>query len=187
MTLSKTVWTKLLFVLVLGFAVSACDSDDPDEDGPGEEELITRVTVTLTPAGGGSAITVSANDPDGDGTNFQIDDLTLSANTTYTGSIEVSDEINGEDITEEIEEEADEHQFFFFPGGGVANLLTVTATDLDGNGLPVGLAFSLVVGDGASSSGTLRVVLSHYDEGPKDGVTQSDESDFDISFPVDIN
>ena len=36
-------------------------------------------------------------------------------------------------------------------------------------------------------SGTLNVVLSHYDDGPKDGVTQSTESDVDITFPVRID
>ena len=186
MTLSKTVWTKLLFILVLGFAVSACDSDDPDDDGPGEEELITRVTVTLTPAGGGNAVVATANDPDGDGSNFQIETMTLAANTTYTGMITVTDEINNEDITEEVEEEADEHQFFYIPGGGVADRVTVTYDDTDGNGLPLGLEFTVAVSDGAAASGTMQVVLSHYDEGPKDGVNQSDESDVDITFPLEI-
>ena len=99
----------------------------------------------------------------------------------------MSDEINGEDITEEIEEEADEHQFWFTPAGGVSDRVTVSIDDLDSNGFPVGLEFTVTVTEGAAATGTMQVVLSHYDEGPKDGVSLSDESDFDIVFPVEIN
>ena len=182
---TKNFLNKFAFLLLCAFVVVGCDSDDPDDDGPGEEELITRVTMTLTPTTGAAVVAV-ANDPDGDGAGFQIDDIILAANTTYTGTIEVSDEINGEDITEEIEEEADEHQFWYTPAGGIAGRVSVAINDTDSNGLPVGLDFTLTVTDGAAATGTMQVVLSHYDEGPKDGVTLSDESDIDIVFPVEI-
>lgn len=173
-----------LFVLLL-VLFSACDSDEPD-DGPGEEELITRVTITLSPSDGGADVIVEATDPDGDGADFQIGTLNLTANTTYTGSIIVFDDVNGEDITEEVEEEADEHQFFYVAGGDAASRVTVTVTDQDGNALPLGIEFTLAVSDGAAAAGTLRVVLSHYDDGPKDGVNMSDESDVDVVFPITI-
>ena len=177
----------LLTALFLTFVIVGCDSDEPDDDhGAGEEELITTVTITLTPQGGGADVTAVANDADGDGANFTIGDINVTANTTYTGSITLRDDINGEDITEEVEEEADEHQFFYTPGGGAVGRVTVNVTDTDGNGLPVGLDFTLEVSDGAAATGTLNVVLGHYDEGPKDGVTMSDESDVDLTFPINI-
>jgi len=182
---TKNIFTKFAFLLVCSLVLVACDSDDPDDDGPGEEELITRVTITLTPAGG-TAVTASATDADGDGANFQIETITLAANTTYTGTIEVADDINGEDITEEVEEEADEHQFFYTPSAGIADRISVAIDDTDSNGLPLGLEFTVTVTDGAAATGTMQVVLSHYDEGPKDGVNMSDESDVDVAFPIEI-
>ena len=64
--------------------------------------------------------------------------------------------------------------------------VTVTITDQDDNGLPVGLNFTVEVSAGAAASGTLRVVLSHFDDDPKDGMTMSDETDVDVTFPVNI-
>ncbi len=179
--------TKLYLPLFLMLALVAvgCDSDDPD-DGAGEEELITSVTVTLSPQGGGADVIAVWNDPNGDGTNTSIDPIDLVAGTTYTGSIELRDDINGEDITEEIEEEDDEHQFWFTAGGAGSDRLTVTINDTDGNGLPLGLDYTVAVSAGDATTATMNIVLSHYDEGPKDGVTQSDESDIDITFDVNI-
>ena len=183
---TKNIFKQFAFLLLCAFVIVGCDSDDPDEDaGAGEEELITRVTITLTPPSGTPVVAV-ADDPDGDGAGFQIDDITLMANTTYTGAITVTDEINGEDITEEVEEEAEEHQFWYTPSENISDRVTVTINDTDSNGLPLGLDFTVAVSDGGAISGTMQVVLSHYDEGPKDGVTQSDESDVDITFNVDI-
>ncbi len=181
--LSKYLTFALCLVLFT-VVFAACDSTDPEDEGPGEEELITRVVLTLT--GGGQTVTATANDPDGDGTNFQIDTINLTAGTTYTGSFGIFDDINGEDITEEIEEEAEEHQLFFTVGGGASGRVTVTITDQDDNGFPDGLNFTMAVSAGGAVSGTLRVIQGHYDDAPKDGVTLSDESDYDITFPVDI-
>ena len=183
---TKNKWFSLFLAGILAVGLVGCDSDDPDDDGPGEEEFITSMTITLSPDGGGDNVVVTASDPDGDGAGFEIDTINLVANTMYTGTVVVSDDINNEDITEEIEEEADEHQFFFTAAGGAIGRVTVDITDLDSNGFPVGLEFTLAVSDGAAASGTMQVVLSHYDEGPKDGVTPSDESDIDVVFPVEI-
>ncbi len=50
----------------------------------------------------------------------------------------------------------------------------------------MGLEYTVTVTAGAAASGTLNVVLSHFDAAPKDGVNRSDESDVDIDFPVNI-
>ncbi|HEX9658873.1 MAG TPA: hypothetical protein VGA18_01175, partial [Rhodothermales bacterium] len=70
--------------------------------------------------------------------------------------------------------------------GGAAGRVTVTITDEDDNGLPVGLAYTVDVSAGGAASGTLRVILSHFDEEPKNGTDQSDETDVDVTFPVNI-
>ena len=175
-----------LFLLALVFlGVSACDSVEPPADnGPGEEELITRVVLTLT--GGGETILATFSDPDGDGTNAEVDQITLAEGTTYTGTIALFDDANDENITEEIAEEDDEHQFFYTVVGAAADRVTITVTDRDANGLPVGLTFTVVVSEGGSDAGVLNVVLSHFDEEPKTGTSRSSETDVDVTFPLVI-
>jgi hypothetical protein len=174
----------------VAFITGGCSEDNPakpKDENP--QELITKVTLTLTPAGGGAAVTVVFSDPDGDGgTAPTIGTLTLKAGTTYTGTIELLDETKDpdENITEEVEEESDVHQFFYTPEGGIVGRVTVNITDTDANNLPVGLEYTVAVTAGAAANGTLNVVLGHYDEAPKDGTTRSDESDIDIDFPVSI-
>ncbi len=173
-----------IVAVLLPLAFMACDSTEPDEEGPGEEELITRIAITLF--ANGQTQTAVASDPDGDGSGFEIDTITLTAGTTYTCTVELTDTINGEDITEEVAEESDEHQFFYTVSGAASNRVTVTVTDQDDNGLPLGLEFDLAVSGGGAATGSLRVVLSHFDEEPKNGTDQSDETDVDVSFPITI-
>ncbi|NNF04344.1 MAG: type 1 periplasmic binding fold superfamily protein [Rhodothermales bacterium] len=174
----------LLLIAILGFTAAACDSAEPDDDGAGEEELITRIVLTLT--SGDDTYMFEASDPDGDGTDFQIGTLSLPADAVYSGTVEVYDDVNDENLTDEIREEDDEHQFFFETGGADASRLAVTVDDTDENGLPVGLEYTLTVSAGEPGEATLRVILSHYDDEPKDGVNRSDETDVDVTFPVSI-
>ena len=69
----------------------------------------------------------------------------------------------------------------------LASRITVTITDTDGNNLPVGLEYTVAVSAGAAATGSINVVLGHYDDSPKDGTTRSDESDIDIDIPITIN
>ena len=172
------------YALVFATLFASCDSTEPDDDGAGEQEFITRVILTLV--GGGDTVTATADDPDGDGADLDIETLNLTAGVTYAGSIELADDINNEDVTEEVEAESDVHQFFYTVGGGAAGRVTVTITDEDDNGLPVGLAYTVDVSAGGAADGTLRVILSHFDEEPKNGTDQSDETDVDVTFPVNI-
>ena len=165
---------------------------DDDDHGPGEEELITTLAVTLTPSGGGTPITVRFQDLDGEGGNPPVvDKLAVTKGTDYNGSVQVLNETESppENITEEVGEEAEAHQFFFETLGGFSTA-TVEYADKEsdyatnsGVDHPVGIKFTLSV-PGTAENGELRVILSHYDEGPKDGETQSDETDIDVTFEV---
>lgn len=176
------------FFFILLLFLAACDSTDPDEEGVGEEEAITTVRLTLE-APDRSTIMAEWQDLDGDGGNAPtFDPLVIESGVAYTGAIVLLDESDAsdvEDITEEVEEEAEEHQFFYTVEGGLVGNLTVNITDQDANGLPVGLEFTVEAAQ--SGSGVLRVVLSHYDEAPKDGVTRSPETDVEIAWPVTVN
>ena len=187
--------TRTLAALALlgTLTLAACDSTEPD-DGAGEEELVTQVTLTLTPQGGGAPLTITATDADGDGAGltFSPARLALTPGTTYNGTIELRDTINDEDITEEVEEEAEEHLFRYTFTPAAAGAVTLTDTESDyttedanGGDFAVGLTFQAVVAGGATGTGTLSARLYHFDEGPKTSSTAtSDEIDVDVSFPV---
>jgi hypothetical protein len=184
MTLRHLNRTASLGLFAAALAFAGCDTGEPDPINP--EELITEVTLTLTnQADASDEVTITASDPDGDGAGltFSPDHLHLTPGATYSGTITLLDTVNDEDITEEVEEEAEEHLFRYTltPSGSG----TVMITDEDANGFDVGLAFELTVDADASGDGELNVVLYHFDEEPKTGNdATSDEIDVDIDFPV---
>lgn len=175
--------------LVLGtlFAVVAC-GDSSTAPG-GEQELITRVTLTLTPTGGGTPITTFINDPDGAGPlppAAQVGALALAAGRRYSGTILFENRLENppENITEEVEEEADEHRVFYtVTGPGV----TITTTDVDSQGRPLGLRFS--ANASAAGSGNIRVVLCHYSDNPKPAAatTCAFDTDIDVTFNYSVS
>jgi hypothetical protein len=124
---------------------------------------------------------------DGDGPNEPVIEVSgnLIANTSYSGSIEVLNETEtpAEDITEEIEEEDEEHQFFFSTSGAITG---VDYEDLDSNGNPVGLNFTLNTGD--AGSGTLQITLRHEPKKPNDGTLADAGGETDIAqtFPITV-
>ena len=177
---------KLLALLFISALVFTGCSDDETPDEVVEEEVITTMTITLT-ATGQTDVVLRTQDLDGDGPNAPV--LTVSgpfaANTTYTGSIVLLNETESpaENITEEIEEEDEEHQFFFVATGVNA---TFAYTDSDENGNPVGLNFTLTTTD--ASTGSLTFTLKHEPSKPNNG-TATDaggETDIETTFNVTV-
>jgi len=174
---------NLLFLLLLGALTvfQACDNDDPEPEN--EEELITTVTLTLVPESGGSNVVMSFRDLDGDGGDDPvIVGGVLQAGVTYEGSIELLNETETppEDITEEVEEEDDEH-LFCYTASSVD--VSITRTDTDGT-YEVGLETEWTAGS-AAASGTVNVTLKHQ-PGIKDGTCAPGDTDISIDFPVEI-
>jgi len=181
---------KLLLALfaVLFLTMTSCKDDDPIVDPP--EEVITDLVYTLSPLSG-DPVTLSFSDPDGDGGNAPtISGGTLSANTTYTGSIVLTNasETPAEDITAEIQEEDEEHQFFFSASSGLN--ATVAYGDQDADGNPVGLSSTVTTGD--ASSGTMTVTLRHEPNKNGTDVASGDitnaggETDIEVTFDITI-
>lgn len=185
-----TRWLSRFFLgsfLLATLLLVSC-GDDPEPAN--EEELITTLTVTLTPTGG-DPITMTFKDLDGDGAGVPQyiystggDAAVLSTSTTYTAEITLLNEsVNpAENITEEIEEESDEHLFCFTVGGG-ANI-DYSYADEDDNGLDIGLTTNWETG--AASTGTITIVLRHQ-PGTKTGACPgSGETDIEVTFNVAI-
>ncbi len=179
----------LAFLFIATLVFTGCSDDDVPElpDLINEEEVITTMTITLTPVGGGTAVTLQTRDLDGDGPNAPVVTMgsVLAENTTYTGSIVLLNETEtpAEDITEEIEEEDEEHQFFFVATGVNG---TFAYTDTDENGNPVGLNFTLTTT--TASTGSLTFILKHEPTKPNNGsaTDAGGETDIETTFDVTI-
>ena len=183
----------LLLALLLGFA--SCNDDDVPA-AENEEEVIDKVVLTFTPAGG-TALEFVAIDPDGEGSaDFEKPPIELAANETYTLSIGVFNNEEGEDIGAEILEEADEHMFFFgFTAGlfsspvGDGNIGAgsrgdeLNYDDEDANGFPLGL--ETIWQTGAAKTGTFRVILKHQPD-IKSATSSSTEGESDIDLEWNI-
>ena len=177
----------LLFpLLIIAIIFTGCSDDDPPAP-VNEEEIITTLNVTLTPLGGGTTITLQKTDLDGDGPNPPQYDVSgnLTVGTTYSGLVKIENEsvTPSENITEEVLEEADEHQFFFTPAGGLN--ISTTYSDQDNNGNPLGVEFNLIAV--AASSGTLTVTLRHLPSRPNTGLENAGgETDIQATFNVTV-
>lgn len=176
----KTI--KFLSLLASTAFFFACSDDNDTPEVINEEETITTMNITLTPQGGGDVITFTSVDLDGDGPNPPVVSApNLAGNTTYMGTIEILNESEEEpeDITEEIKEEDEEHQLIYEIGGA---LDSVTVTDSDGNGDPIGLEFTLVTLTAGEAS--LNIYLKHEPTKPNDGSFEGSggENEFTAEF-----
>lgn len=179
---------RAVVLLICALVLAACDSTEPGEDTAGEEEVISNVTITLQNPSDNSTVVAEAVFDEA-GVKQSAGTVALAAGASYTGSIDLRNRFDGENITEEIAEEADEHQFFYVVLGDLSGAVTVTITDADENGRPVGLEFAVEVTESASGSGDLRVVLGHYDErdkGDNETVDAIPETDIDFTYPVTV-
>ena len=189
------------FALLLSALFSSCEVDDPQrEDAP---ELITQAVLTFTPSDGGAGVVVTATDPDGDGVqDIAVDDaINLVVNKTYILTISL---INGlanpadpsYDITAEVDEESDEHLFFYGwtntvfadpagDGNGDNRQDDVNYNDEDVNGLPLGLSTTWTAA-GIVSAGTFRVILKHQ-PGLKSQTSSSSDGETDLDLTFEIN
>jgi len=171
----------------LSLLITSCSGDDNNPEPVNEEEVITTMTVTLTPQEGGAAITLQSQDLDGDGPNAPVVTVSgnLASNTSYDGTIVLLNETEtpAEDITEEVAEEAEDHQFFFNVAGGLD--ATASYEDLDGDGNPLGIEFTLSAG--GAGNGTLTITLRHEPKKPNDGSLADAGGETDIAQTFDLS
>lgn len=164
--------------------IAGCSEDSNGPDDHGEQEVINRIEFETLEVNSTTRTTFVWEDADGPGGNNpnRIDTIKLDSAVSYTGTIRMyNTTVNPViDVTQEIKERLDEHQFFFTVTGGV---LTISPGDIDSRGLPVGL--TNVIAPARKGAGELTIELSHYDDpADKDGSTRSDETDVSVTFPV---
>lgn len=178
----------MLSLFVIAVSLFAGCSDDPESTN--EEEVITTVIVSLDPEEGegedeGEIITLSWDD-------INLDAI-VDANEVTTSGALLTEEIYAAriqilnksvtpeiDITEEIEEEAEEHIFCFT----VTNVgISITNRDEDKHGLPLGITSTWST-TAVEGTGTVTIILRHQ-PGVKTGdCPGAGETDATITFPV---
>lgn len=185
-------WKTLLATCLIAALPLGCDSDaggdegshateghDTDDHDHEETELITTVTLTFT-SDTAPTVTAAFSDPDGDGgASGTADPITLAADTTYALTVQFTNDLEepAEDITAEVEEEAEEHQVFIYgasvtgPASTGDGLVTHEYADVEsdytqnaaGDDLPVGILSTITTG-AAGADGELQVMLRHLPE-----------------------
>ncbi len=191
---------SLYLVALLAFGFASCESDDPTKENDGE--VITDVTLKFQELDAsnalvGSVLSFKASDPQGIevGKTPTIQSISLAKGKKYQMTIEVTNAIKGEDITQEILTEAAAHQFFFL--GQVFESSFFSIQYADAGGVALGLKTIVTV---SSSTGTnnsnMRVVLRHDLNKSFPGASSptfanfaqaGGETDLDITFPVILN
>ncbi|WP_026952667.1 hypothetical protein [Algoriphagus mannitolivorans] len=188
----------LFAALTLGFV--SCESEDPEKENEGE--VITDVILNFQELDGsnnpvGSTFSFKASDSQGIeiGGSPTIETINLIKGKKYSMTIQVLNTIEGEDITKEILEEADEHQFFFLGSAFTNNILSIVYAD--DNGINLGVKTRLTVSSSPGTNNTsMRVVLRHDLDKNFPGATNPNfanfiqaggETDLDITFPIVLN
>jgi hypothetical protein len=180
--------------------LASCESEDPVIEN--DEEVITDVTLRFTELDDsgnnvGAPFDFVASDPQGiELGSPSIETVNLTRGKTYRMEILLYNSIADEDITEEVQEESDEHQFYFLGTAFVGSpILTYTYDDLNGESL--GLNGQVIVAQSPGfNNANMRVVLRHDldksfpgadDPNFENFIQAGGETDLDITFPLVVN
>lgn len=187
--LRRVAQMLFLFAVTLssGLLATSCDHLSDPHDHAGDHEVVTTVTLTLVEQGTTDTTRVTWEDLDGIGGNNpnRIDTLILRPAAVYVGTVQFENRTESptKSITNEVLQDANEHQIFY----AVSNSLgQITVLDKDGRGLPLGLTFSMSTTIAATAvPGALTVSLYHYEsESSKNGTDPADETDVEVTFPL---
>lgn len=193
--MKKNFARLFLFAALFTLVFAACKKEKNETPTENANEEITTLKLTFTNAANAAdVVTATWKDLDGiAGAAPVIDKISLKANTTYTVATELLDERKNpaDNITNEIEEEGDEHRVFhlFYATAtaavkdSITTAATVTVLDKDSRNLPIGLEISMATK--AAFTGFLNVVVRHQ-PGAKDGTYGPGSTDVLTIFPIEI-
>lgn len=179
----KNLFKGILAITAVLVLSLSCSKDDDGED-INEEELITTLRVTTIESGSGTTSTFTFRDPDGPGgaAPTLFDSIILNAGRNYSVTLQFLNESvsPADDITLEVEAEADDHQVYCTSTGAS---ITTLNQNLDGIGLPLGTECTW--NTGATGTGTIKITLKHKPGTKSAGDTVSKgETDVEVEFPV---
>lgn len=182
-TIMKNNLFKVAFLATAAVFIS-CEDDDPVSIN--EEEVITTVEYELVNnADANDIVTLLSTDNDGDGPNLPVVTVSgpFTAGAVYSGDVEFLNETEtpAEDITEEVEEEGDEHEVFYIVN---AADISIAKTDTDDDGNPLGLVTTLTAG--TAGAGTLTIVLRHEPNKPNNGTLTDAGGETDVQVEFDV-
>lgn len=193
--LNFNVMKSLKFLSVFfiaGLSLTACSDDDDNTPEPvNEEEVITDVSLTFT-NDEGQETTYTFTDPQFRDDSYVAPVISLTEGETYQVEADFFNNSNPQDpevITEEIQEEADDHFLIYqFNNATVDLMRTDGAASTDSNGIQIGL--STVWTATATSNGSVVVSLIHEAE-TKDtsdgyGSFTGGGTDAEVSFDLEI-
>ena len=187
--------TKFFLFFAFALTLVSCKKDDEPGD-VNEEELITTLSyILVADTTGGKPEHEAAfvfRDLDGDGATAPIIiSDTLLKNRKYIGALVLLNESvsPAENITTEIFEEKENHQFFYQKTGINASF-SYFPLEVDANGKPVGITTD--VNTNGASTGSLTITLRHEPNKSAANVSEGDivnaggATDIEVTFPVVI-
>ncbi|NDC77598.1 MAG: hypothetical protein EBZ67_06980 [Chitinophagia bacterium] len=175
----------ILLLLGVSAGILSCKkASNPNDEN--EHEAINKVELSFSRPGAAVA-TFVMEDPDGDGGNppSRIDTIRLLSNQTYTLNVRILNIVSGRetDLTPSIIAQGKAHELYFIPSG--LNL-SVTKTDKDAAGYPVGVTSTWTVG--AAGTGSVQLKLMHKAgiKGPNDAPTVG-HTDLQVVVPARVS
>ena len=178
---------NVLILLFITLFVVSCSKEEEDDTPEliNEEEVITTVVLTFDSSDNPTQTIRWAVDKDN-----SLKFINLKANTEYQVGISFLDESDPsdvEDITEEVQEEADEHQVFYGFSDVSISYSSGTNDTIDSEGNPVYLNSAWTAS--SSGSGIVRAFLIH-EPTTKTSTTRDGfggETDVAIDIPITIS
>lgn len=177
---------QITLAIVSIFLFFGCTSDDDKVAIPeNEEEVITTVIVYVTDINNA----VFEYTYEVINSAVMVDDINLEPNSFYKISLGFfnANEDPMENITAEIQNEAEDHLICYDASTSLSEALAITITDEDANGKKIGLSSDW--NTSASATGEIEIKLKHQ-PGIKADIEPEDcdagETDIEVEFPVII-
>ncbi len=177
---------QLLFLLSTAFLFLAGSCEKAKAPHAGHNHaVITTVRINFTDQADQSTFSFEYSDPDGvGGNNPNIETIFLDSGHVYSVTVEFWDESSNpaESVTSAIQITGFEHIVCYEALGNL--MIDFNITDVDGNGLPLGLESEWTVT--SANDGNFKLNLRHQPGGIKDGTCAPGESDVEAIFPVGV-
>ncbi len=177
--------TKLIILTCLAIFFMLSCKKNTTPPNPNEEEFITTLQLEFIDSSGASpTIYALYQDKDGDGGNQpdRWDSIKLKPNTCYYTSVILLDETKTpfDTVSNEILSEGHDHLFCF---DVIGMNLNIDKTDLDKNGLPIGIKSKWNTDQ--VGSGSVQVILKHQPD-IKTGDCNIGATDIQLTFQLRV-